>query len=396
VFANPKYFRGTLEKELCDVLVFFENSVFLIQIKTACQSAHHHFGQEKRQKWKRKKIAEAATQLKGAHRAMLTKNITSVTNERRGSVDFPDPAQLRFVGIVVVDYLKEEPLQPGMVPLPHVDGLKTLLFNFDDLVEFTHELSTIGDLIDYINIRADLRSVLFEDSDELDLLAFFKSRRDIFDFREAGTPLPDFLLVQEGIWDEYSSSPTRAARDAADRPSWVFDALIDKLYDGRLVPDVFTAQEPSEPTEDSPRDDRYIEILNELNRYRRVERRVIGEKMLEKMKACSAERPDRYFLGLYPDRCPILFLISQSPRPKRMKLLQNLAVAAKLHQSLTKIIGIATEPLDSCGRSVDSLCLESDPAADRKDWTPEEIGQLQSKFSQAKNISVDEYPKDGS
>ena len=393
VFANPKYLRGSLEKELCDVLVLFENTVFLIQIKTASRSAHYQFHPEKRQKWKKKKIAAATKQLEGAHRAMLNKRITTVSNERRGRVTLPDPAELRFFGLVVVDYLKEEPLHPGVLPLPHVDGMKTLLFNFGDLVVLTHELSTIGDLHDYINIRAELQSVIFEDSDELDLLAFFKTHRDVFDLRDADTSLPDFLLLQEGIWNEYSSLEARSARDEADRPSRMFDAIVDMLYDGRLVPDAFTAKEPSEPTEDSPHDERYIEILNELNRYRRVERRVIGEKLIEKMKVCSAQRPDRYFLGIYPDRCPVLFLISRSPRSKRMKQLQYLTLAAKLYQSLPKIIGIATEPLQFRGRSVDSLCLESDPAVDRRDWTPEMIDQLQDVFSEPRSISVDEYPK---
>lgn len=391
VFMNPKYMRGTKEKELCDALIIFENTIIFVEIKTADPFIHASFDQSRRFQWKTKKVNEASKQIAGARSAVSKGLITHVSNDRRHNVALPHMENVRTFGLIIVDYKKETYDELHLLPLPNVDGLEMLVFNFGDMVAATHELSTIGDLIDYLVVRSQLKSVLFESSDELDLLAFYKTHRHLFDLREDGASLPDSLLVQEGIWDAYSKLEARKVRDELDRPSWIFDRVIDRLFDsisstngGEI--DIERLKEPGDE-----RNSNHIQVLTELNRYRRVERRVFGEKFLEKSRGCNSHRPTRYFAMIPSSGFTLFILVSMKERSERVRDLKYFTLAAKVAYKLNKIIGLATEPLECKYRSVDAIWLDYDTSLD-EEFSQAAVAEFQRSFAASKSRHIDEFP----
>ena len=68
VFANPRYMKGGLQKEVCDLFAVLRGVGIVGQIKA--QEEPGTRGEEKLERWVAKRARDAANQLSGALRSM--------------------------------------------------------------------------------------------------------------------------------------------------------------------------------------------------------------------------------------------------------------------------------------------------------------------------------------
>ncbi len=361
VYANPHYQDGRFIREVCDALILFESTAVVVQIKSADRTKHASYDAEKQQRWIEKQLMKAGKQLSGAIKNVRLGRLVEVQNQRRGTVRI-DPNQIKSVyGVILIEGLELPPAGATPQDLILARAGDSLHLGFEQFVELCRELSTIGDLLDYLHWRIDrVRSIQFMGSDELDLLAFYKQRRDVID-EQQGTL--DLIWVEGGLWSEYVRSEHRAMRDQLDVPSRLLDGIIDRLHESVLVEDPESVTEATFAPNGAARFAGYVEIATELARMRRVERRMVGQRILAKANLYRTGDRPRFFAILGQDRVPMLFMIDDVERRVRMRTLGNVVGAAQRRYSQSTMIGVAISSPIANGFSIDAMYSKAMPVA---------------------------------
>ena len=104
----------------------------------------------------------------------------------------------------------------------------------------------------------------------------------------------------------------------------------------------------------------YWAVVSELSRLNRLDRRILGRKMEEKMQQANDPRyhEGHSLMFLRPDEGLLFYASDSTDREERAFRLSVLSSTAYAAKDLRKIIGIATEPLIGHGRSFDAIILE--------------------------------------
>lgn len=388
LFLRPKYTRGNLQRELCDVFILFESTAIIVQVKTPDPRAHVGWTDEQEAKWANKRVPEAVKQIGGALNTLVRGLIQEVRNKRRGAVPIHAAQLEHFYGLAVVHH---PPLDRyGRPPVLSSDGQKctVLTVTIDELSKMFEELTTIGDFIDYMRAREGFfaKNAMMGIT-ELDLLATYKHDPEKF---ARDVQKYDGIMIGPGIWDDFSKKAQRAARDRANVPSRIVDAIIDLLHTESDELE-HLRELKSQHGESISIGGNYIEIANELARLRRLDRRIVGQKLIEKSTKCIEEDRDRY-LTVYPSEgadSAILFLISTASRLERCKTLQGLAFAARLALGVRRVTGIVTEPVTSPEHSIDACMVDIDLALD-EGLVPDKMREDAKRFFQ-RSPDGDEY-----
>jgi hypothetical protein len=355
VVRNPRFRKESgLEKEAADVLVLDDETLLAIQVK----------GKELRSPGSdvevgrlSKAIDGGIRQLKTIQRAVAAKQLTHVLTLR--GIELPLTAQVdpRLVGVVILDLTNEEAIQPELRPVilagfDKVGEMPAHVFLRSTFEVLATELDTLPDFLHYLDTRQALmeRRILLPLTEELDFLAMYKMNapmiQDVVDGKI------NLLIIAEGTWAQYVADGTdqRERRRLANEPSYLVDGMIDFFHtallekrDGDTVPPA-TVEE-------------YFSAVSELGRLNRVERRVLGEKIHEKLLAATTKG---FAYGLMAD--PVkgtgtFFLSTSKPRAERIVALQNLTRAAAHHVGVKRIVGIATEPDGVRERTFDAVVL---------------------------------------
>lgn len=248
-------------KEICDLLVVFENDVIIFSDKEVAY-AHDKSPEVAWPRWYRKAIKKSAAQISGAER-WLKQHPDRVYLDPACTEPFPLPLpsadRMRVHRIAVArgagdacrahfgggtgslvldstlvgadDEVSDGPCSPFAVG--HIDPEQGFVHVFDDATLDTvlGALDTVADFTAYLTRKERLltQRAVFAPGEE-DLLAFYLS--DVGDDGRNDFVVPDevaAVALEEGRWARFQEHPQRLAQLRADEVSYLWDDLIDRF-----------------------------------------------------------------------------------------------------------------------------------------------------------------------
>lgn len=214
-FANPKYENGT--KELCDLLIIFDDSIFIWQIKNVKLEDGYY-----KERHKTKNI----NQLLGAYKQLFVLN-TKI--ELPGYGDFD---QSKFKHIFLCSVFMGEPEFSSAI-IEEVNGQFIHTIHKDTLDKIVNELDTVSDFIAYYKTKESFYQkgipIMVTGGEEELLALYVKNNREIPD-KDA-----HILIVDDGIWENLQQNPQYNARNEENKRSFVWDHLIETLLEESKV-----------------------------------------------------------------------------------------------------------------------------------------------------------------
>jgi hypothetical protein len=361
-YPNPKKPDG---KELCDLLVVFDDTAIIWQIKD--------LKVDKSGGYKKAEVEKNLHQLSGARRHMFDLKVPiRLENPRRGNELF-DPDKIKTIHLISV--LMGESAEP----FPFVQVVKDRLIHvftrgFADLA--LSELDTVSDFCEYLRKKEAIdksKRIVVEGGEE-NLLAKYLENLRSFSWLDNY----DMIVFDDTCWNALTRNPQFLARKLEDEVSYGWDSVIDRAHDGTS--------------------DHYERLARELARPDRFTRRVISKSFLEAYIEYMEKKPPIFRrMSAFGDTtyCFLLMEDGEGLRERRKAMLACMCFVARGIPPMNKrVIGVATE---AANRSYD-YCVRIQP-----EWSEEdEANKL--KIQQDVGIFVnprrhttgeDEYPKVG-
>jgi len=310
-YPNPMKPGG---KELCDLLVVFDDTALIWQIKD--------LKVDKRGRYKKGEVEKNLRQLEGARRHMFDLKVPiRLENPRRGKELFK-PDQIKTVHLISV-------LMGGSdKPFPFMQAAKERLIHvftrqFTDLA--LSELDTVSDFCEYLRKKEaiDKNKMILVMGGEENLLAKYLESWRSFSWMDKC----DYALIDETGWPAFSQNPQFLAKKREDQISYGWDSIIDRAHDGASQ--------------------HYERAARELARPDRFARRILSKTFLEGYK--------EYLEGTLPvfrrmtalDETTYCFLSmedGEEPRKRRRAMLGAMCFIARGLPPMNKcVIGVATE-----------------------------------------------------
>jgi hypothetical protein len=397
IWSYPGIFRDQCRpfgkgdgKEVCDLLVVFENHIIIFSDKD-CRFGDGGNLKTEWARWFKKAVRNSAKQVWGAER-WIKQFPNRLFLDRKCAIPFPinipDPAKATFHRIVVAHdasrafraafggsgslMLNSTVSGDGHLAVPftlgQMDSSKGYVHVFDDttLNIVMSTLDTITDFTDYLTKKERFLTSgrLIKAAGEEELLAVYL--RDLNEVGEHDFVIDgeyDALVVGEGLWDEFTHSPERRAQIESDRISYTWDSLIEKFaFHAMTGTQWFTSGRELRDQEQmfrflarEPRTRRRLlaESLHEV-----LERSIQSSKPLEARVLKPAGPGFPYYVFVFLRRKE--GLTDEEYRNARMNLLQSYCQVTKLKfPDATEIIGIATEAGLPSLRSEDLIYLNA-------------------------------------
>lgn len=345
MFRGQEYLTDKGHRELCDLLIYLGDTAILIEIKTADRTKVPGRTDADWVEYANDRLEKTLKQHSNGVQALRTGAITTIQNERQGKIKI-DAATIKHIYCIsIVDHPTLD--KWGSSPSVEWNGEKicVLTTTHSEIINLFTELSTPLDLIDYLQAREQfLAKHPMMGITELDLLAAYKPDPDLFLERSNSN---DLVMLCDDLWDGYSQNEARRQRVQDDVPSYLVDDIINALHrcDESSMGHIreLCAQHNLAP----PQPSQYAKIANGLVKIRRLDRRQIGLKLLEKSNLCLEQNRDRYFATM-PDKNEgtlCLFLVSQSNRKTRSESLISHTISAVYRYNRSPVIGIAIPPI---------------------------------------------------
>jgi hypothetical protein len=361
-YANPKKPDG---KELCDLLVVFDDTAIIWQIKD--------LRVDDAGLYKKSEVEKNLRQLSGARRHMFDLKVPiQLENPRRGKEMF-NPETIKTIHLISVL------MGDGEGPLSFVEILKGQLIHvltrdFAGLV--LSELDTVSDFCEYLRKKEAIdgsKRILVLGGEENFLAKYLEDGRS-FSWMNGY----DSIVIDDTVWSAFSRNPQFLAKKREDEISYGWDSIIDRAHDGSSAV--------------------YERAARELARPNRFARRVLSKLFADAYKEywdCSLP----VFRRMAPvDDTTYCFLFMEDgqevPRKRRTAMLAWMCFVARgLPPYNNRVIGIATEKEN---RSYD-YCIRIQP-----NWRPEDEArklEIQAKFGifakpRVARASEDEYPEE--
>ncbi len=418
-------------KEVCDLLVVFENHIIVFSDKDCAYPA----GDDEELNWRRwfkRAVQKSAEQIWGAERwikANPQRLFLDPACTQRFPIPLPDPATAVFHRIIVAHGASEQckalfggsgsfmmdstvigsmhtasPAEGGQLfTIGQIDPAKGYIHVFDDtsLEVIMHTLDTITDFVLYLTKKEQFMTggqAIFVAGEE-ELLAYY-----LQDINADGehdfllSPDIDGLAIVEGLWDEFICSPEYQAQQEAKQVRYLWDGLIEQFNTHILHGTQYYTMPPG--IEYSERNIRF------LAREPRTRRRFLAQSLLDmlettppSMKCARVIEPSRpgdpyYVLLILPHPHG---MSDEAYREGRLSYLVAYCMITKLlYPQALDIVGIATEASSTLAerRSEDALYL------DARNWKEEqqaEAGSLQRDMGLLTNLTkfsgvVRDYP----
>ena len=413
--------RATQGKELCDLLAVFEDDVFLFSVKAIEWKEHPKPGVAWK-RWHSRAIEGSVKQLAGAERwlrAFPGRVFADRTCTTPLPVALPDPSCARIHRIAVAHGSAAACRQyfgggSGSLMLntlaeaeiPFVVGREACkpefvhVFDEATLDLIFSNLDTIPDFRDYILAKELLlgNGVDIVATGEEDLLARFLKNKDPQDPNKHGfgdASDYDLYCLTEGEWIDFEKSPQKAARDAANADSYMWDELIGRFAEHSIAgSQYFTSSDGPQQSE------RTLRILN--GECRTIRRALVQD--WRKRVSSMGNSPYRVMGARTPDNTIRAYTFLSVRREDtegydeyRLRRLHMLTMCTALSRirrpEIHAHVGIGHGPIDN-DTSEDVILiddqawsseLEAEALAFRK-----ESGVLQG-FTEA-NVTTPEYP----
>ena len=362
-FPNPVLPNG---KELCDLLVIFDETAIIWQVKDL------KLGEKGR--YKKSEVQKNLRQLSGARRQLFDlKSPIDLKNSRR-TIETFDPTQIKEVFLASVLFGEGENF------FPFVEFIKDFtvhVFNQNFTQIILNELDTISDFITYLRSKEALikddKSIMIMGGEE-ELLAFYLMNDRSFSRIENAT----HILLDEGSWKEFKNSSSYKAKKEEDKYSYGWDDIINRAHEGSS---------------------QYELVARELARPTRFERRFLGKCFLDAWIIVTEDDIHDSYRRIIPAEgttyC-FIFCDSDIPRESRISMLKVVCYVARGNfKQNQKVLGITTEKKIAPTCSYD-FCYLDFPV-----WTEDnekEVRKLQKQFDILKNpviakVEEDEYPQ---
>jgi hypothetical protein len=310
-YPNPPRPDG---KELCDLLVVFDETAIIWQIKDLKVDASGGY--------KQAEVDKNVRQLSGARRLLFEiKAPVTLSNPRRGDELF-DPTKIKKVHLISV--LMGE----GEGPLPFMDSVKNFKVHvftreFADVV--LKELDTITDFTAYLAAKESIsdKEIMILGGEENLLGQYLHAGRN-FDWLKNY----NIVRIDDSIWPAIQAKPEFIAKKELDKVSYGWDSMIERVHEGSK---------------------QYEILARELARPDRFTRRVLSRSFLEAYgELVSSDRQMmRRFMPI--GDTSYCFLItnddeySSSKREARKALLTLMCeVARGLPPMNKRVVGVAT------------------------------------------------------
>ena len=393
VVRSPKYKKKSgKEKEAADFLVPFDDALLVFQVKSKQEIKSAIEKDEKDYRRINAKIEEGIAQLTTIKTALKSGYLEELKNSIGITIPFKNTIT-KFYGIVIIDLIGEEEFpQEERTEILNGFGyqhdMPVHVFMISDFHALSSEIDTLPDFIDYLETRESLyaKGILSPYTSELDFLALYKTRKDMIEGCLTGEC--DHFFIGEGIWDSYQSEDRERIqkRNLANRPSYIIDDIIAQLrHSIGYTLDVMNKFPTRNPFGQGSVL-QYWKSINELSKIRRLQRRVIGQKFLEKMSKADVKGRGYSLIKLEDDVACLVLSVNRS-REERVTALYNLGSMAYCGLEPKKLVGIASEPLSAQERSYDVIFIE-----DMKFENKEELQQMFIElFGTSQNIQDDEY-----
>ena len=382
-YMNP--YRGP-GKELCDMLVVFDNHVLIFSIKDIAFNMEASLDTAWA-RWYKKAIDASAKQIFRAE-GWIRKRPNQVFLDAQCKENFPlsfpvSDMQIHRICVALgvraacSEYAKydsnlggnglqikslhglSQHNQPFVMGQPDLD--KGFVHVFDDfaLDVVFNEHDTVADFINYLLRREKMlskRNSYIEVDDEGQMLAYL----DLCD----DTQVESGSVFCECLWEYMQKHPRYLARKEANKDSYIWDKIIDRLIEGDTYREYVKCDIALTEVEPSLR-----HLATESRFMRRELIKIICGLMLQcnddRMQAISAfgvkERPNKAYIFWVAPR-------SDSPDYKRIRqqTLSKYCFVAKLHFPAAKqIVGLALEPAWA-EYPTESFCV-----LDVENWTDE-------------------------
>jgi hypothetical protein len=348
--------------EIADLLVPFGDTLLVFQVKSklelkpASEKSSVDFGRIT------KAVEEGIAQLRVVNRAIANDWLRIVRTVRGLDVEIDSSAISNLAGVVVVDLIGEESLPPEertslFSSFTRRHNIPIHVFLGVDFLEIARELDTLPDFMEFLATTQSL----YEDGhllmppSVLDLLAFYKMDPDrLNSVLNSDTN----LIIEEGLWESYRKDHAAeiAARDELNEPSYLIDQVIETLHtavgydmEGNVLADLGLRGQGTV--------EGYMTVARELASLSRLERRILGERLLKCLRK-SMETGRSFSLLVLDDRkTGYLVLAKSGDRMERREFLYTITAIAYCHLGLNRIISVATELLAGEGRSYDVIGL---------------------------------------
>jgi len=310
-YPNPVLPDG---KELCDLLVVFDNTAIVWQLKDTKLDGNGNL--------KESDIQKNQSQLLGACRQLFElKTEITLTNPRRGSETF-NPSDIKHIHLISA-FFGDTPSIVRSRETAKEYSIHTFTKCFTEIA--LNELDTISDFQRYLQDREQLSNIgtgLVVIGGEEEILAYYLKNNRCFDkFKNQ-----DFVMLEDGIWADLKKDPKYQAKKQADEVSYLWDGIIDRSHEGDSL--------------------QYELIARELARHDRFGRRIYGKAFLEAhIIAHNRGETFRRFMHMKDQDVVYCFLFQDDPEPRenRKGHLTAMCHVARSKYRDKKIIGIATE-----------------------------------------------------
>jgi hypothetical protein len=409
-------------KELCDLLVIFENHIIIFSDKDC------RFGDGDLQiewaRWFKRAVQNSAKQVWGAER-WIREFPSRLFIDRQCTIPFPinlpDPDKAIFHRVVVAHdasrACKEKlggsgslMLDNGVVGDNHLSHLpftvgqlnpdKGYIHVFDDttLNIVMSTLDTITDFTAYLTKKERFltgdRAIHAAGEEEL-LAVYLRKLNEAGDhdfvIDEDGDY--DWLSFEEGFWESFVQSPQRQAQIEADRISYVWDELIEKFaFHAMTGTQYFTTGHPVREQE---------AVFRCLARESRLRRRSLATSLREVLeRSINSLREARVMQSTSPGSPHYVFLFlkrkegltDEQYRNVRMNLLMNYCRVTKLEfPQATKIVGIASEAGLPPQRSEDFVYMDASRWSAKDQANAKEIQNRFKLLQKVKRVAAREY-----
>jgi hypothetical protein len=310
-YPNPVLPNG---KELCDLLVVFDDTAIVWQLKDTKLDNNGNL--------KKSDVQKNQCQLLGARRQLfeLKTNIT-LTNPRRGTETFI-PSEIKCIHLISA-FFGDNPSMITSREKTKEYLIHTFTKRFTEII--MNELDTIADFQRYLRDREQLSatgtSIIVLGGEEEILAYYLKNSRCFDKFKNR-----DAVLLEEGIWKDLKKHPKYQAKKQADQISYLWDGIIDRSHEGDSA--------------------QYELIARELARHDRLNRRMLSKAFLEAhIIAHKSGKTFRRFMLMEDQDVMYCFLFQDDPEPRenRKGHLTAMCHVARSKHKEKKIVGIATE-----------------------------------------------------
>jgi hypothetical protein len=343
-YATP---QGKNRKEQCDALIVCDPNVVIISVKD-CALKDTGTPETDWQRWTRKAVDASIKQIYGAERWILQAKCV-VRADGTNGLPFPEPGRIQVHRVAVaLGSQGEVPISAGDVSKGYVHVLTE-----EALDAILTELDTVSDFVAYLTAKEKwLNSIerVIVTGGEHNLLAWYLLNDRVFPANA------DTFLIDDDFWNALEEKPEYQRKKAADKPSYMWDYIIEEFSKHALAGTLEIGDSLTEAER----------LVRTMARETRFQRRVLGKAFKEFMLRSKKGPQSR----IVPSESGVVYVFltatSDTERSQRIKELQARCIVARgLHTQCKTVIGICTEELDSGGRSFDGTYFE------QEEWTEE-------------------------